>query len=61
MSGIVGCAGGLGGFFPPLILGAVRDRTGSYALGFIALSMLAAFCLALLLARNNASEPAAEL
>jgi MFS transporter, NNP family, nitrate/nitrite transporter len=51
ISGIVGCAGGLGGFFPPIIMGAVRDQTGSYALGFVVLSTLAAFCLALLLAR----------
>ena len=55
----MGCAGGLGGFFPPLILGAVHDRTGSYELGFIVLSTLAAFCLALLLARNP-RESAAE-
>jgi MFS transporter, NNP family, nitrate/nitrite transporter len=52
VSGIVGCAGGLGGFFPPLVMGIVRDHTGSYALGFVILSTLAAFCLALLLARN---------
>jgi len=59
ISGIVGCAGGLGGFFPPLIMGAVRDRTGSYALGFVVLSTLAAFCLALLLARNPQESAAA--
>jgi cyanate permease len=41
-------------------MGAVHDRTGSYALGFIVLSTLAAFCLALLLARVNAQEPAPE-
>ncbi|MBV8151246.1 MAG: NarK/NasA family nitrate transporter [Candidatus Eremiobacteraeota bacterium] len=51
MAGLVGCAGGLGGFFPPIILGFVKDQTGSYALGFILLSSLAAFCLAVLLAR----------
>jgi NNP family nitrate/nitrite transporter-like MFS transporter len=60
ISGIVGCAGGLGEFFPPLIMGAVRDRTGSYALGFVVLSTLAAFCLALLLARNSSQASAAE-
>jgi NNP family nitrate/nitrite transporter-like MFS transporter len=58
MSGIVGCAGGLGGFFPPLVMGIVRDRTGSYALGFIILSTLAAFCLALLLARTPQASTA---
>jgi len=31
VSGVVGCAGGLGGFFPPLVMGFVRDHTGSYA------------------------------
>jgi NNP family nitrate/nitrite transporter-like MFS transporter len=35
VTGVVGAAGGLGGFFPPLVLGVVRDATGSYALGFI--------------------------
>jgi NNP family nitrate/nitrite transporter-like MFS transporter len=50
ISGIVGCAGGLGGFFPPLVMGAVKDQTGNYALGFIILSTLAGFCLAILLA-----------
>src|SRR5439155_23919270 len=50
VSGIVGCSGGLGGFFPPLVMGFVRDHTGSYALGFVILSALAAVCWALLLA-----------
>jgi NNP family nitrate/nitrite transporter-like MFS transporter len=52
VSGIVGCAGGLGGFLPPVVMGVVRDRTGSYALGFVILSTLSAFCLAILLASN---------
>ena len=33
VTGVVGAAGGLGGFFLPSILGAVRDVTGSYASG----------------------------
>ena len=33
VTGVVGAAGGLGGFFLPSILGAVREATGSYALG----------------------------
>jgi len=59
ISGIVGAAGGLGGFFPPIVMGAVRDATGNYALGFVMLSTLAAFCLALLLAspREYAAAP----
>jgi len=57
-SGIVGCAGGLGGFFPPLVMGFVKDHTGSYALGFIVLAMLSAWCLLLLVGRR-ADVPAA--
>jgi NNP family nitrate/nitrite transporter-like MFS transporter len=63
-AGIVGAAGGLGGFFPPLIMGTVKDHTGSYALGFIILAALAGLCLALLLfnpqeapAGDSASTP----
>jgi MFS transporter, NNP family, nitrate/nitrite transporter len=33
VTGVVGAAGGLGGFFLPSILGAVRQYTGSYASG----------------------------
>src|SRR4029079_13537407 len=33
VTGVVGAAGGLGVFFLPSILGAVRDVTGSYASG----------------------------
>lgn len=35
VTGIVGAAGGLGGFFLPSLLGAVRDWTGSYAPGLV--------------------------
>jgi NNP family nitrate/nitrite transporter-like MFS transporter len=34
MTGIVGAAGGLGGFLLPSMLGAIKDRTGAFALGF---------------------------
>jgi NNP family nitrate/nitrite transporter-like MFS transporter len=33
VTGVVGAAGGLGGFFLPSMLGVVRDVTGSYAAG----------------------------
>lgn len=57
VTGLVGAFGGLGGFFPPLILGVLLDLTGSYALGFVALAVLAAICgvLALGLARTSRS------
>lgn len=45
VTGVVGAAGGLGGFFPPLVLGVVRDATGSYAIGFVLLAVFAVGCL----------------
>lgn len=42
VTGLVGAAGGLGGFFPPLLLGAIREATGTFLLGFL---LLALFCL----------------
>lgn len=41
VTGIVGAAGGLGGFVPPLVLGAVHHSKGTYALGFMLLADLA--------------------
>jgi NNP family nitrate/nitrite transporter-like MFS transporter len=48
VTGLVGAAGGLGGFFPPLVLGLVKQLTGGYALGFGLLAMFALACLAVL-------------
>jgi NNP family nitrate/nitrite transporter-like MFS transporter len=44
-TGIVGAAGGLGGFFPPLVMGVVKDATDSYALGFLGLLVCCSACL----------------
>lgn len=41
VNGIVSAVGGLGGFFPPLVLAAVKNMTGQYAIGFMALSEFA--------------------
>jgi hypothetical protein len=38
VTGLVGAAGGLGGFFPPILMGLVRDATGAYSIGFMLLS-----------------------
>jgi NNP family nitrate/nitrite transporter-like MFS transporter len=38
VTGIVGAAGGLGGFFLPSMLGAVRDVVGTYAPGLLLLA-----------------------
>jgi MFS transporter, NNP family, nitrate/nitrite transporter len=47
-TGVVGAAGGLGGFFPPLLLGVVKTYTGSFVLGFILLAAFAITCLVVL-------------
>src|SRR5688500_73382 len=60
ITGIAGCAGGLGGFFPPLLLGFVRDATGTYALGFILLALFTVACLAVLLGLRR-TKPATQL
>ncbi|MFL6561280.1 MAG: MFS transporter, partial [Bacillus sp. (in: firmicutes)] len=38
VNGIVSAMGGLGGFFPPIILTILFDWTGHYAIGFMSLS-----------------------
>ena len=55
VTGVVGAAGGLGGFFPPLVLGAV-----GYTLGFVLMALVALACLAVLAAiRPRAAAAAA--
>jgi NNP family nitrate/nitrite transporter-like MFS transporter len=48
VTGLVGAMGGLGGFFPPLLLGFFRQQTGSVWPGFVLLA-----ALSLLLAGMN--------
>jgi NNP family nitrate/nitrite transporter-like MFS transporter len=45
VTGLVGALGGLGGFFPPIVMGIVRDVTGSYAIALMLLSEFALACL----------------
>jgi MFS transporter, NNP family, nitrate/nitrite transporter len=45
--GIVGAAGGLGGFFPPIAMGLIKDQVGTYTLGFVGLLAATALCLML--------------
>ncbi len=47
VTGLVGAMGGLGGFFPPLVLGYIKSSTGHYDLGFVLLSVFCLVCLAL--------------
>src|SRR6185369_1755819 len=46
VTGLVGAMGGLGGFFPPLLLGVVKDAFGTYTFGFVLLSLFSLMCLA---------------
>jgi len=41
LTGLVGAMGGLGGFFPPLVMGALRDRLGTYTPAFALLAIAA--------------------
>jgi NNP family nitrate/nitrite transporter-like MFS transporter len=45
VTGGVGAAGGLGGFFPPLVMAAVKSATGSYTIGFLLLAAVAGVAL----------------
>ena len=45
--GIVGAAGGLGGFFPPIFVGLLKDAEGTYTYGFVGLLVFVAVCLML--------------
>ncbi|MEK5040116.1 nitrate/nitrite transporter [Sporosarcina sp. FSL K6-3457] len=47
VNGIVSMMGGLGGFFPPLLLSAIFTLTGSYSIGFMAFSQVALASLVL--------------
>ena len=49
---IVGAAGGLGGFVPPLVMGSIFGHSGDYGTGLLALSAMAA----LVRARINGSS-----
>lgn len=56
VTGVVGAAGGLGGFFPPLVMGVVKSATGGYALGFVLMALVAVACL-LVMRRLEAGPP----
>ena len=54
VTGLVGALGGLGGFFPPLVLGVFRDRLGVLWPGFV---LLAATAFALRFANERVFRP----
>lgn len=45
MTGLIGAAGGIGGFYLPVIMSLARERTGSYQPGFATFGILAAAAL----------------
>ena len=47
VTGVVGAAGGLGGFVPPLVMGFVYGQWHNYGAGLAALAVVAAAALAL--------------
>ena len=54
MAGIIGAAGGIGGFYLPVVLGIARDTTGGYGSGFLFLGIAAALAfVSLLLLRGQ--------
>ena len=55
-TGIVGAAGGLGGFFPPVVMGIVKDHFDTYALGFLGLLVFAVVCLVVALTMRRAAR-----
>ncbi len=56
ITGIVGAAGGVGGFFLPNLLGSLKQVTGSFAGGFAAFGLTALACLGILLYVSQAWE-----
>jgi NNP family nitrate/nitrite transporter-like MFS transporter len=42
MTGIIGAAGGIGGFYLPVVMGMAKEETGSYQPGFATFGVLAA-------------------
>jgi NNP family nitrate/nitrite transporter-like MFS transporter len=56
VTGVVGAAGGLGGFFPPLVMGIVHSATGGYFLGFALMAAVAGACLLVLRGVHGSPE-----
>jgi NNP family nitrate/nitrite transporter-like MFS transporter len=58
--GLIGAAGGLGGFLPPIVMGLVFQATGDYAIGLMLLSDVALAGLVFTAWRlgTGAAEPA---
>ncbi|MDQ7981782.1 MFS transporter [Paraburkholderia sp. SARCC-3016] len=53
MSGIVGAAGGIGGFYLPVIMGMTKESTGSYQMGFATFGGLSALAFVLVVLHRS--------
>jgi len=62
VTGLVGAAGGLGGFVPPLVMGYIHTRLDSYGLGLILLAVVSAATMAftMTVVRTAASDGAGD-
>ncbi len=47
MTGIIGAAGGIGGFYLPVVMGIAKETTGSYQMGFATFGVLATLAFVL--------------
>jgi MFS transporter, NNP family, nitrate/nitrite transporter len=53
MTGIIGAAGGIGGFYLPVVMGIARESTGSYQPGFVTFGALAALAFLIVAALHQ--------
>jgi NNP family nitrate/nitrite transporter-like MFS transporter len=56
LTGLVGAAGGVGGFFLPNLLGGLKTLTGSFTGGFVSFGLVAAVCAGALVVVSRAWE-----
>ncbi len=57
VTGIVGAAGGLGGFVPPLVMGSIFGHGGDYRTGLLALAVMAGLVLVLAASMRRTAVP----
>lgn len=56
MTGLIGAAGGIGGFDLPVVMGLAKESTGSYQLGFAVFAALATLALGLVAVLHKRSR-----
>ncbi|MGQ3683907.1 MAG: MFS transporter [Candidatus Loosdrechtia sp.] len=57
IGGLVGTAGGLGGFFLPIIMGTIKDYTDTYYLGFIFVALVCLMSLSFMEEKTLKASP----